>query len=284
MYHKQFVTSGQRNQVIENINKKIKDAIFVGGIAYQTHCVNALEEGGYSEKEALQKLRYPKDIDFFTEKFQLHGNKLNDAIINALGKSYERRFDEYSSHKTQRKKKVGSIKLKEKIDECNERDVYIGVDIFRPSFFVENFPEGKGEGAVESLKKNYVYSNLHGNKLRVQGLDDLVAMKLVGVKRANGGTAIFENDAADVLNLIYLHTSIVDFNSVASLIGRKTLIEQLDTIREHIEQKEDFTDNTLSKIMEEQVVPQPLEVSMNLLVDDRKLELEELEKVIRTIK
>lgn len=84
-----------------------------------------------------KKLRYQKNIDFFTQYPA-------EAVEILRENEYEKRVDKYARYETQRKKKVGKIELniseQSGENQIYELPVYVAVDIISPKFYSKILP------------------------------------------------------------------------------------------------------------------------------------------------
>ncbi len=275
---KQYATHGQRADTIQDIWRRTEgNVIFIAGTAYQHHAVQALQKQGLSPEEALRRLIYRKDVDFFTDDV--------DVALRQLGDTYPRRFDEWAKHPNQRKREVGKIRLRDgyELDGRTVIPVYVGVDVTK-DYYTREFPEDRKSKVVSDLKESSVETDLFGEPVLVEGLNNLVLSKLINLEASmdrSGRPIVYDKYASDAANLIYLYNDSIDFDYVADMLGgRDMLIQQLRKARDCLAGHRNLEDRVLKKLLREQLIPEPLEVSRHLLVADKSEELKALDRVI----
>ncbi|MCD6381466.1 MAG: nucleotidyl transferase AbiEii/AbiGii toxin family protein [Candidatus Aenigmarchaeota archaeon] len=280
---RQFSRREQKAEVIKEIVDLIDDAIFIGGIAYIAHMLDVIKDP--------KKLRYQKDIDFFT--------KDRDKAIKILeARGYDKRSepiiegveitDKYAKYDTQRRKIIGKRELKipeEKKDGIliYEVPVGVGVDIISRNYYSGSFPNP--EYAIESLIKNSTEKNFFGDKIVVQGVDDLLAMKLLNMERAYKGKEkiIYNRDAYDVLNIVNYLENKIDVNHLKKLVGSKDVLkERLEKIVKEVYRPESEVDETLAKLIQVQEI-ENLDANIYLSIGYKEDELNKLREIIQRL-
>lgn len=275
-FRRQFSTREQKKVIVEEIKRLAEEneleIIFVGGTSILSYLLEKVKDP--------KKLRYQKDIDFFTQD-------PGKAIEILRENGYERRIDKYARHETQRKKKVGKIKLNipEERDGKNvwEIDVYVGIDIISPHYYSRSFPDSMY--AIESLIENATEKDFFGIRIPVQAIDDLIAMKLLNMERAFKGKekVIYNRDVYDVLNLVNYWEEEISVNHLSKLVGGKDVLKKkLKLVIKEVERPNSEIDETLTKLMETQKI-ENLDASPSFLIGEKEEELKELKGFLRKL-